>query len=76
MYRISIATDTALGLAYLHTADKVPLVHRNVKRWAFFRTVDYLLSFCLVQCKRSIGYDPSSQSGELWSGAHPRGQWL
>eukprot|EP00731_Ephydatia_muelleri_P017171 Em0010g269a len=31
MSRISIATDTARGLVYLHTADKEPLVHRNVK---------------------------------------------
>ena len=37
MCRISIVTDTARGLAYLHTADKVPLVHRDVKRWAFIR---------------------------------------
>lgn len=33
MCRLSIATDTARGLAYLHTADKQnPLVHRDVKR--------------------------------------------
>ena len=33
MCRLSIATDTARGLAYLHTADKRnPLVHRDVKR--------------------------------------------
>eukprot|EP00731_Ephydatia_muelleri_P015627 Em0009g51a len=31
MCRISIATDTARGLAYLHTADTMPLVHRDVK---------------------------------------------
>ena len=36
MCRLSIATDTARGLAYLHTADKLnPLVHRDVKRWGF-----------------------------------------
>lgn len=34
MCRLSIATDTARGLAYLHTADRQnPLVHRDVKRW-------------------------------------------
>ncbi len=33
MCRMSVATDTARGLAYLHTADKKrPLVHRDVKR--------------------------------------------
>lgn len=31
MCRISIAVDTARGLAYLHTADKRSLVHRDVK---------------------------------------------
>ena len=30
MCRISIATDTARGLAYLHTVDKVPLVHNEI----------------------------------------------
>ena len=34
MCRMSVATDTARGLAYLHTADKKrPLVHRDVKRY-------------------------------------------
>ena len=48
MCRLSIATDTARGLAYLHTADKQnPLVHRDVKRYDYY----YCIMFNVVICK-------------------------
>ena len=48
MCRLSIATDTARGLAYLHTADKQnPLVHRDVKRYCVFH-VNFLRITILV----------------------------
>ena len=51
MCRISIVTDTARGLAYLHTADTVPLVHRDVKRWVVCGDgVRSYLAFVCVQC--------------------------
>jgi len=48
MCRMSIAVDTARGLAYLHTADEEhPLVHRDVKR---------CVCVCACACVRMGGW--------------------
>ena len=59
MARISIALDTARGLAYLHTAVKDrPLVHRDVKRCV---TSCMFLSHChvLTTCSANVLLDLS-----------------
>ena len=65
MCRISIATDTARGLAYLHTADKVPLVHRDVKRWAPFRNVGLHLQVILFSANILLDFSFRAKVGDF-----------